>query len=120
MTTPIDPAADAAIRVQMAEQAQTVTGTPSAGVYGDVAGAEAPPQQMDLSAAKAVVTDAEALLKRIQELEARQQAAEDAANPPPPEPDTKLYVDGNAPGWLHALVAKLEDRLSAIEDKLGL
>ena len=120
MSTPVDPAADAAIRDQLADQAAKVTGTPSAGVYGDVAGAERPAQQMDLSAAKAVVTDAEALLKRIQELEARQQAAEDAANPPPPLPDTHLYVDSNAPGWMHALVAKLEDRLGDIEDKLGL
>jgi hypothetical protein len=120
MSTPVDPAADAAIRDQLADQAAKVTGTPSAGVYGDVAGAERPPQQMDLSAAKAVVTDAEALLKRIQELEARQQAAEDAANPPPAPPDTSLHMDANAPGYLHAFKDKVEDRLALIEEKLGI
>jgi hypothetical protein len=119
MSTP-DPVADAAIRVQLADQAKTVTGTPSAGVYGDQAGAEQAPQQMDLAAAKAVVVDAEALLARIQELEARQQAAEDAANPPPAPPDTSLHMDANAPGYLHAFKDKVEGRLAAVEEKLGI
>src|SRR5580700_9991408 len=118
MTTPIDPAAaNAAIRVQMAEQAQAVTGTPSAGVYGDVAGAEAPPVPLDLSKAKAGVVDVDALLQQLQAqaealqgIQAKLAEQEAAANPEPEPPDTRLYVDGNAPGWLHALVAKLEDR----------
>ena len=120
MTSPVDPAVDAAVQAQLAEQAAAATGNPAAaGIYGDPAGASQPPQQMDLSAAKAVVADADALLARILDLEAKQAAAEAAANPPPEAPDSKLYVDSNAPGWMHSLVAKLEDRLAAVEAKLG-
>lgn len=117
MTTPVDPAAaQAAVVTQLGEQAQAVTGDPSAaGVYGDPAGAAQPAQPLDLSAAKAVVVDAQALLARIQELEAKQQAAEAAANPPPPEPDYSLHADPNAPGWLHDVIGRIESRLSKLE-----
>lgn len=51
---------DPAVRSQLAEQAQAVTGNPAAaGVYGDPAGAAQPAQPLDLSQAKATVVDAE-------------------------------------------------------------
>jgi len=121
MSSPVDPAVDAAIQAQLAAQAETVTGDPAAaGVYGDPAGAAQPPAPLDLSKATATAVDVEALLTQLQDLQARAQAAVDAANPPPPPPDTRLYVDSNAPGWMHSLVAVLEERLSAVEAKLGL
>lgn len=120
MSEPVSAAdADAAVRAGLADQAASTLGDPAAaGIYGDPAGAAQPPQAIDLSAAKAVAVDAEALLARIQALEAQQAAAEAAANPPPEPPDNSLHVDSNAPGWLHTLVAKLEERLSAVEAKL--
>jgi hypothetical protein len=123
MTTPsVDPqAADAAVQAQLAEQAATVTGNPAAaGVYGDPAGASAPPAPLDLSRAAPTVVDVEALAKQFAELQAKVQAAEDAANPPPAEPDNSLHADSNAPGWLHDLVSRVEARLHALEVKAGL
>ena len=107
---------DAAVQASLAEQAQAVTGNPAAaGVYGDPAGASAPPQPLDLSSAKAMSVDAAELLARIQELEAKASAAEAAANPPPEPPDNSLRADGNAPAWLAELVGKIEARLAALE-----
>jgi hypothetical protein len=122
MSTPYDPAAaDAVVQAQLAAQAQAVQGDPAAaGIYGDPAGASAPSQPLDLSRASATVVDVEALLGQLQDLQARAQAAVDAANPPPPPPDNRLYMDMGAPGYLHAFAAKVEDRLAAIEDHLGL
>jgi len=115
MGTPLSPeAADQAVRDQLGEQAVNVQGdSTAAGVYGNPANVSHPPQQMDLAAAKAVAVDAQALLERIQELEAKQAAAELAANPPPEPPDNTLRVDSSAPGYLHAVIAKIEARLSA-------
>jgi hypothetical protein len=109
--------AQEAARQLLAEQAQTVTGADSAGIYGDPAGASQPSGQvMDMSAAVPATTDVEALMERIRALE--------AAQPPPPpepeEPDHTLRVDSGAPGWLHALAAEVEARLTAIEHKIGL
>ena len=118
----IDPAAaDAAVQAQLAEQAQAVTGNPAAaGIYGDPAGASiAPLPPPDLSAARATVVDAEQLLARLQELEAKAAAAEAAANPPPVPPDNTLRADSNAPGWLHDVLAKVEARLASLEGGTG-
>src|SRR5215472_3993717 len=95
MGTPLSPeAADQAVRDQLGEQAVNVQGdSTAAGVYGNPANVSHPPQQMDLAAAKA--------------------AAELAANPPPEPPDNTLRVDSSAPGYLHAVIAKIEARLSA-------
>ena len=118
MSTPVDPAvADAAVQAQLREQAQSVQGTPSAGVYGDPAGASAAPQHLDLSSAKGYEVDAQALLKQLQALTDAAQAREDAANPPAAPPDNTLRADPNAPGWLHDLVGKLEARLGKLEGK---
>ena len=109
---------DPEVRAQLAGQAQAVTGNPAAaGVFGDPAGAAQPPQALDVSQAKATVVDAENLLARLQELEARAAAAEAAANPPPAPPDYSLHVDSSAPGYLHDVIAKIEKRLSDLEGK---
>jgi len=77
------------------------------------ASAPAPLQPLDLSQARAVEVDAQALLAQLQELTAKAQAREDAANPPPEPADDSLHVDGNAPSYLHDVVAKIEKRLTA-------
>jgi hypothetical protein len=122
MTTPYDPAAqDAAVQWQLAQQAQAVQGQPSAGIYGDPAGAAQPSAAtLDLGKAQATAVDVEALLGQLQELQARAQAAVDAANPPPAEPDTSLHMDSGAPGYLHTFKDTVEARLAALEVKAGL
>ena len=87
-----------------------VTGTVQAGIYGDPAGASAPPAELDLSKATPTVADVEALRERLAAMEAAQAAA---AVPPEPEPDNTLRLDANAPSFLHELVAKIEARLQA-------
>ena len=123
MTAPLDPAADAAVQAQLAAQAQAVTGTPSAGIFGDVAGAAQPPQQIDLSAAApTVVTQDElaALLARVQKMEADREAERVAALPVPDEPPDKTPRLSNASGELHAAFAGVHARLLLVEEKLGL
>jgi hypothetical protein len=119
MSTPLSPEqAQAAAQAQLAEQAQTVTGTPSAGVYGDPAGAAQPSSAgFDLSKATAAAADVEKLLADLQALQVKAQAAVDAANPPPPPPDDTLHVENNAPSWMADLVRKIEKRLAALEGK---
>jgi len=119
MSTPLTPEqAQAAAAAQLGEQAATVTGTPSAGIYGDPAGASQPTgQTVDLSKATATAADVEKLLADLQELQAKAQAAVDAANPPPAPPDDSLHVESNAPAWLADLVAKIEKRLAKLEGK---
>lgn len=102
MSTPVDPAVDAVVQAQLAEQARSVTGSPAAPSF-------------DLSQAKADAVDAQALLAQLQELAAKAQAREDAANPVPDPPDNTLRADSNAPGWLHEVLAKIEYRLSGLE-----
>jgi hypothetical protein len=105
MSTPVDPAvADAAIRAQLGQHAQAMAPP-----------AVAAPGQADLASRQAMSADAAELLARLQALEAKAAAAEKAAAPPEPEVDNALHVDSNAPGWLHALVAKIEERLTAVE-----
>jgi|SRR5271166_1988184 len=95
----VDP--DAAVRAQLAEQA---------------AGLQSPAvTQPDLSAATPTSVDVAELLKRFEAMEAAQKAAQDAANPPPPEPDDTLHADGNAPAWLASELAKVERRLAKLE-----
>ena len=103
MSTPVDPVvADASLRAQMGEQAQSLA--PQSDVPG-----------IDLSQARADAVDALALLAQLQELAAKAQAREDAANPVPDPPDNTLRADSNAPGWLHDVLAKIEYRLSGLE-----
>jgi hypothetical protein len=109
MSTPAaPPAADEAVRAQLAAQAAAVAGSPSAGVYGG----QAP---VDLSSARAIAVDAQELLERLQRLEAQQAAAEAAANPPAGPPDNSILADSCAPGWLHQAFARIESRLRALE-----
>jgi hypothetical protein len=119
MTQPVSAAeAQAAVQAQLGQQAQAVTGTDSAGIYGDPAGASQPASLVpDMSRAQPMVADPEALMARIAALEAAAKANEPA---PPPPPDNSLRAEANSPGWLHDLAAKIETRLSAIETKLGL
>jgi len=118
MTSP-EPAADAAVQAQLAQQAADVTGVPSAGIYGDPAGAQAAPQPLDLSAAHATAADVEQLLAQLQELQSRAAAAVAAAEPVPEVPDDTVTADSGAPGWLHAAFAKIEKRLAALEGGTG-
>lgn len=119
MTEQVSPEqAQEAARQMIAAQAGAVKGDPAAaGIYGDLAGASAPPVPLDVAAAQPAEADVAALLERIAALEEAQRAAE----PPPPEPpDYSLRVDPGAPGWLHQFAAQAEARLRAVEEKLGL
>lgn len=105
-----------------------VTGTDSAGIYGDPAGAaqHAPAQSpeqtaADLAAAGAEAhsVDAEALLRRIQALEAERDAAAAANAPAPPVPyNLGQVVLGQAPSIVHAFEL-VEERLAALENPGG-
>jgi hypothetical protein len=102
MSEYVDPAADAAVRAQLGEQAASF---------------EQAPAVPDLSAAKATAVDVDALVKQLQALQAKAQAAVDAANPPQAPPDDSILADSNAPGWMHAAFAKIEKRLGKLEGK---
>lgn len=103
MSTPVDPAvADAAVQSHLGEQAASLA--PQSDVPG-----------LDLTQARADAVDAQALLAQLQELAAKAQAREDAANPVPEPPDNTLRADSNAPGWLHDVLAKIESRLASLE-----
>jgi len=123
MSTPLSPAEDAAVQAGLAAQAQTVTGVPSAGIYGDPAGASQPAQPIDLSKATPVSVDTDALLARLAALESAAQAAaaqkaadEEAAKPAPVVPDYKsLTLSGAHSAELHDLVRKLEERFQVLE-----
>lgn len=117
---------DAAVREQLGQQAQDVTGTPSAGIFGDPAGAAQPSaQQMDLSAATPAAVnpdDLQAQLARQQEqinalLAARE--AERAEVPADADPvDVTPHVGTGSPElrqaltWLHKRVSAIEEHLS--------
>ena len=114
MSTP-DPATDSAVREQLGQQAQAVTGTPSAGIYGDPAGASAPPQPLDLSGAAPTSADVKALLERIEKMEADREAERVAALPAPEEPPDLTPRLGNASGELQAALLGLHARLEKAE-----
>jgi hypothetical protein len=118
MTEAVSPEeALAAARAKLAEQAGSVTGTPSAGIYGDQAGAQAPPVPLDVSAARPADVDTAALLERIAALEAAQQAAA----PPPPEPmDARPQFYGAVSAEVQYALANVHARLVHIEDALGI
>ena len=127
--------AQAAAREQLEGQASVVSGQDSAGIYGDVAGRSersAPQSQEQVAAGlqaaggKAAAPDPDAMLAQI---EAQQKQLAELIErlgltnaPAPAPPDTRLgrHIDGNAPGWIHNLMADLEGRLAAIEKALGL
>jgi hypothetical protein len=96
---------DEAVQASLAEQAAAVTGAASPDVSA-----------LDLSNAQAAVVDASEILDRLRALEQSAQAAHAAANPAPPPVDNTLKAESNAPGWMHDLVAKIEARLSALEN----
>lgn len=120
-----DPA-DAAVRDQLGQQASDVTGTPSAGVFGDQAGASQPGQAMDLSAATPAAADPGDLEARI----AAQQAQIDAllkaqADAKPAEAEPAAPVDvtphvGNASGELRQALLWLHKRIAALEESASL
>lgn len=121
-----DPAADAAVRDQLGQQAATVTGTPSAGIFGDPAGAGQPTgQSMDLGAAARTTVDPNALLAALQRqqeqinaLLAQQEADRKAAEPAPTEPPEIRPLVGNASGELQAALMGLHSRLLHLEEHL--
>jgi hypothetical protein len=125
MSTPIDPAAEqAAVQAGLAEQAGSVGGTDSAGIYGDPAGAgqhaagqTAEEAARNLLAAGAVPheVDVMEMLERIRALEADRDALIAAAAPAPVVP-LKLaeIVLGQAPSVVHAFELA-EERLHALE-----
>ncbi|HWM96718.1 MAG TPA: hypothetical protein VNO54_06640 [Streptosporangiaceae bacterium] len=116
----VDPALDAAVRAHLAAQPAAVTGTPSAGVYGDQAGAQAPPVPLDLSAAAPTSADVKALLARIEKMETDREAERVAALPVPDEPpDLTPILHGAASGELRAALAGLHARLVAVEEHVA-
>ena len=127
--------AQAAARAITERQASVVGGQDSAGIYGDVAGrSDKPPAQsqeevaagLHAAGGQAASADPEQLLAMIEAQQKQMAALVERLGltgaPEPAPPDTRLgrHVDGNAPGWIHNLMADLEDRLAAIEGKLGL
>ena len=96
-----------------------VTGTVAAGVYGDLAGASAPPAEIDLSKAAPSSVDTDALLARLAALEAAQAAAAPVAAVEAP-PDKTPVLSGSVAADVRAAVQALHERLVAVEDKLGL
>jgi hypothetical protein len=116
MTEAVSPE-EALAAAKLAEQAGTVTGTPSAGIYGDQAGAQAPAVPLDVSAAKRTDVDVNELLERLAALEAAQQAA----LPPPPEPmDARPQFYGAVSAEIQQALAHVHARLLHIEDALGI
>jgi hypothetical protein len=70
--------------------------------------------------AYAAEVDVAALLKQLQALEAKVQAAiPDPLPPAPPARTSSLVADGS-PGWLGDIFRQLEDRVDALEIKAGL
>jgi hypothetical protein len=126
MTT--DPAADAAVRAQLGQQAATVQGDPAAaGIFGDPAGRSEPPQPIDLGAAKRTTVDPDELLAMLQrqaeqiaQMQADRDAERKAAEPAPSEPRNVAPSLGNASGEINEAFAYLHKRLHAVEAHLGL
>lgn len=124
-----DPA-DAAVREQLGQQADTVTGTPSAGIFGDTAGASQPPQPMDVTAATPTSADPDKLLAQLQAQQEQinalvaaqksEQAEREAAKPAPAEPVDVAPRLANASGEVQQAFLWLHKRLSAIEEHLNL
>ena len=111
--------AEAAVRDQLAQQSAAVTGTPSAGIYGDPAGASAPPERLDLSAAAPTSVDVKALLARVEAMEAAREAERVAALPVPDEPpDLTPVLHGAVSGEMRAALMGLHARLLLIEGRL--
>lgn len=111
MSTP-----DEIVQQQLA-QGLEVTGEVVAGVYGDPAGASAPPWMPDLSAAAPVASDVDELRARLASLEAVQQAA---APPPPEPPDLTPVLSSSVASDVREAFQKLHERILAIEEGLGL
>lgn len=121
MTNPLSPAEDAAVRAGLAAQAASVQGDPAAaGIYGDPAGASAPPQPLNLGAASATNVDTQALLDRINALEAAREADRVAALPPDPGPPDLTPVVNSGSSEVRSALLGLHARLLLIEEKLGL
>lgn len=120
-----DPA-DAAVRDQLGQQAETVTGQPAAGIFGDPAGASQPGSQaLDLGAARAAAPDPDemlAMLRRqqaqIEAMQAEREAERKAAEPEPAGPPDLTPRLGNASGELQAAVLGLHSRLLRLEEHL--
>ena len=121
-----DPA-DAAVREQLGQQAGTVTGTPSAGIFGDTAGASLPPQPMDVTAGTPAAPDPAEMLAQLQaqqeqinKLLADQKARGAATAEEPAEPVDVTPRLANASGEVQQAFLWLHKRLSAIEEHLNL
>jgi len=122
----VDPQAAAA--ALLGQQAQTVGGVDSAGIYGDQAGAaQHAPGQSDAAVAAGLVAqgaqpasvDVGALQARLEQLEKKQaadaQAAAVAAEAAAPKPPTLLEIASNlAPSLAHAFQV-VEERLGKLE-----
>jgi hypothetical protein len=107
---------DEIVRQQLADGLE-VTGEVSAGVYGDPAGASAPPWEPDLAPAAPAVADVDELRARLASLEAVQQAA---APPPPEPPDLTPVLSSSVASDVREAFQRLHERILAIEEGLGL
>src|SRR3984885_4624970 len=126
-TTSFDPVRDAAVREQLGEQAQAVKGRPSAGIFGDTAGHEQAPQQMDLSGAKATTVNPDDLMATLQKQQEQINAlrAERTAEQKAAAGEQATAADltprlGNASGEIQATFAGLHARRALIADPRGL
>jgi hypothetical protein len=92
-----------------------VTGQVAAGVYGDPAGASAPPAELDLSKAAPTNADVDALRERLAAMEAAQAAAAAAAAPAPEEadPNAEPALGGSVAADVREAIHKLHERLVA-------
>jgi hypothetical protein len=125
---------NAVVADQIGEQAASVTGTDSAGIYGDVAGASqrsAPQTEAEVAedlqarGGKATEVDTEALLKQLQDLAAQvamlQNAGaviiRDSTPVPPVLEEVHGALSGVSPGIVHAFEL-IAGRLAALEHHL--
>jgi hypothetical protein len=102
MSTPDD-----AVRAALAEQAQLVTGSQTAGTPGAPDGV-------------AAEADSAALLARIEQLEAARAAEAEARKPAPPDPPDITPSVPNGSGELQSALAGLHHRLLHVEAQLGI
>jgi hypothetical protein len=115
MSTPDD-----IIRDQLADGLE-VMGTSNPGIYGDPAGANAPPARMNLAAASPDAADIDALRARLASLEQAQAAAQAAAQPAEPEgpPDLTPVLSNSVASDIREAFQQLHERILYLETMLG-
>jgi hypothetical protein len=111
---------DEIIREQLADGLE-VTGSSNPGIYGDPAGANAPPSVMDLAAAAPTTADIDAMRARLASLEQAQADAAAAAAPPEPEgpPDLTPVLSSSVASDIREAFQQLHERILYLETTLG-